>query len=164
MCWALRLVFDSLDGINTMSDDFSELVPDIERMAELTPQMAALMPAMIQTMKNQKQIMLNQYQAQKMQQDQNMAMQEDGTAMGEAFDAARNDDTFYLPPEAFETADFQRGMKLMMSPDGSSTIHRFPPGRSTDRGRHGAYRSVAYRGVRRHQGHPTGGIHRLCRR
>ena len=39
----------------------------------------------------------------------------------------RNDDTFYLPPEAFETADFQRGMKLMMSPDGkSSTIHRFP--------------------------------------
>ena len=120
MCWALRSVFDSLDGINTMSDDFSELVPDIERMAELTPQMAALMPAMIQTMKNQKQIMLNQYQAQKMQQDQNMAMQEDGTAMGEAFDAARNDDTFYLPPEAFETADFQRGMKLMMSPDGKA--------------------------------------------
>lgn len=55
-----------------------------------------------------------------MQQDQGMAMQEDGTAMGEAFDAARNDDTFYLPPEAFETADFQRGMKLMMSPDGKA--------------------------------------------
>jgi RND superfamily putative drug exporter len=45
-------------------------------------------------------------------------MQEDATAMGKAFDDARNDDTFYLPPEAFETADFQRGMKLFMSPDG----------------------------------------------
>ena len=33
MCWALRSIFDSLDGISTMSDDFSELVPDIERMA-----------------------------------------------------------------------------------------------------------------------------------
>ncbi len=118
MCWALRSVFDSLDGINTMSDDFQDLVPDIEHMAELTPQMAALMPAMIQTMKNQKQMMLNQYQAQKAQQDQNMAQQENATAMGQAFDAARNDDTFYLPPEAFETADFQRGMKLFLSPDG----------------------------------------------
>ncbi|MET0899081.1 MAG: MMPL family transporter [Mycobacterium sp.] len=120
MCWALRSIFESLDGISTMSEDFAELVPDIERMAQLTPQMAALMPAMIQTMKNQKQIMLNQYQAQKMQQDQNIAMQQDNTAMGEAYDTARNDDTFYLPPEAFETADFQRGMKLMMSPDGKA--------------------------------------------
>ena len=80
--------------------------------------MAALMPAMIQTMKNQKQYLLNQYQAQKAQQDQNMATQQDATAMGQAFDAARNDDTFYLPPEAFQTADFQRGIKLFLSPDG----------------------------------------------
>ncbi|MEH3139846.1 MAG: MMPL family transporter [Mycobacterium kyogaense] len=120
MCWALRSIFDSLDGISTMSDDFADIVPDLDRMAQLTPQMAALMPAMIQTMKNQKQMMLNQYQAQKMQQDQNIAMQEDSTAMGEAYDTARNDDTFYLPPEAFQTADFQRGMKLMMSPDGKA--------------------------------------------
>ena len=73
MCWSLRSVFDSLDGIGKMSDDFQDLVPDIERMADLTPQMAAVMPAMIQTMKNQKQMMLNQYQAQKAQQDQNIA-------------------------------------------------------------------------------------------
>jgi len=118
MCWAIRSIFDSLDGISQMSLDFADIVPDLEHMADLTPQMAALMPAMIQTMQNQKQMMLNQYQAQKAQQDQNMAMQEDATAMGEAFDDARNDDTFYLPPEAFETADFQRGMKLFMSPDG----------------------------------------------
>lgn len=120
LCYSMRSVFDSLDGISTMSDDFTDLVPDIERMAELTPQMAALMPAMIQTMKNQKQIMLNQYQAQQMQQNQNMAMQDNATAMGEAFDTARNDDTFYLPPEAFTTADFQRGLKLFMSPDGKA--------------------------------------------
>ncbi|WP_396930822.1 RND family transporter [Mycolicibacterium sp.] len=118
MCWALRSVFDSLDGIGKMSDDFQDLVPDIERMADLTPQMAAVLPAQIQTMKNQKQMMLNQYQAQKAQQDQNIAQQENATAMGQAFDAARNDDTFYLPPEAFGTADFQRGMKLFISPDG----------------------------------------------
>lgn len=118
VCWSVRSIFDALDGISTMSDDFEDLVPDLERLADLTPQLAALMPSMIQSMKNQKQIMLNQYQAQKAQQDQNMATQNDSTAMGQAFDAARNDDTFYLPPEAFETADFKRGIKLFLSPDG----------------------------------------------
>ncbi len=118
MCWSVRSVFDSLDGISQMSDDFQDIVPDLKRMSELTPQMAAVMPAMIQTMKNQKQYLLNQYQAQKAQQDQNIANQNNQTAMGQAFDASRNDDNFYLPPEAFGTADFQRGIKLFMSPDG----------------------------------------------
>ena len=118
VCWALRSIFDTLDGINTLSDDFQDLVPDIQRLADLTPQLAALMPSMIQVMKNQKQYLLNQYQAQKAQQDQNMAQQENATAMGEAFDAALNDENFYLPPEAFQTADFQRGIKLFLSPDG----------------------------------------------
>ena len=117
-CWALRSIFDTLDGIYTLSDDFQDLVPDVQRLADLTPQLAALMPSMIQVMKNQKQYLLNQYQAQKAQQDQNMAQQENATAMGEAFDAALNDENFYLPPEAFQTADFQRGIKLFLSPDG----------------------------------------------
>ncbi len=42
------------------------------------------------------------------------------TAMGQAFDAAKNDDSFYIPPEAFENPDFQRGLKLFLSPDGKS--------------------------------------------
>ena len=40
------------------------------------------------------------------------------TAMGQAFDTAKNDDSFYLPPEAFDNPDFQRGLKLFLSPDG----------------------------------------------
>ncbi|SOX56543.1 MMPL family transporter [Mycobacterium ahvazicum] len=118
MCWSLRSVFDALDGISTMSDDLSDLVPDLDRMDALMPQMVALMPPMIESMKSQKQMMLNQYQAQKAQQDQTMAMQDNATAMGEAFDAAKNDDSFYLPPEAFNNADFKRGIKLFLSPDG----------------------------------------------
>ncbi|MCC9180392.1 RND family transporter [Mycolicibacterium mageritense] len=118
MCHSLRSIFDALDGISTMSDDFADIVPDLHHMAELTPQMAAVMPAMIQTMKNQKQYLLNQYQAQKAQQDQNIANQNNQTAMGQAFDASLNDEFFYLPPEAFGTADFQRGIKLFLSPDG----------------------------------------------
>jgi RND superfamily putative drug exporter len=40
--------------------------------------------------------------------------------MGDAFDASRNDDTFYLPPEIFNNKDFKRGMKNFISPDGHS--------------------------------------------
>ncbi len=40
--------------------------------------------------------------------------------MGQAFDAANNDDFFYLPPEAFDNADFKRGLKLFLSPDGKA--------------------------------------------
>jgi uncharacterized membrane protein YdfJ with MMPL/SSD domain len=93
--------------------------------------MAAIIPAMIQSMRDQKQMMLNQYQSQKTQQDQTMASQGDSTAMGDAFDAAKNDDSFYLPPEAFDNADFKRGIKLFLSPDGHAVrftiIHQGDP-------------------------------------
>jgi putative drug exporter of the RND superfamily len=131
VCWSMRSIFESIDGISTLSDDFEDLVPDMQRMADLMPRLVAVMPAQIQSMKNQKQTLLNQYQVQKAQQDQTMAMQENSTAMGEAFDAAKNDDSFYLAPEAFETADFQRGIKLFMSPDGHAVrftiIHQGDP-------------------------------------
>ena len=33
---------------------------------------------------------------------------------------SKNDDSFYLPPEVFDNADFKRGMKNFISPDGKS--------------------------------------------
>ncbi len=131
VCWAMRSIFESIDGTDKISGDIEDMVPDMQRMADLMPKMVAVMPAQIQSMKNQKQTLLNQYQAQKAQQDQAMAMQENSTAMSDAFDAAKNDDSFYLPPEAFETADFKRGIKLFMSPDGHAVritiIHQGDP-------------------------------------
>ena len=95
-------------------------MPDMERLDTLMPQMVALMPSMIETMKSMKNISLTMYQSQKSQQDQMKAMQENQGAMGEAFDASKNDDSFYLPPEVFDNADFKRGMKMFVSPDGKS--------------------------------------------
>jgi RND superfamily putative drug exporter len=44
----------------------------------------------------------------------------DAMTMGRAFDAASNDDSFYLPPEVFENPDFQRAMNSFLSPDGKA--------------------------------------------
>ncbi len=117
-CWALRSIFDTLDGIDVMTDNFQDIIPDMERLNALMPQMVALMPSMIATMKNMRTYMLTMYQTQKGIQDQMSAMQDNSSAMGEAFDAAQNDDSFYLPPETFDNEDFKRGMKNFLSPDG----------------------------------------------
>jgi len=42
------------------------------------------------------------------------------TLMGQYFDEAKNDDSFYLPPEVFQNPDFQRGLKMFVSPDGKA--------------------------------------------
>ncbi len=118
VCYSLRSIFDTLDGIDVLTDDVQRLVPDLERLDTLMPQLVAIMPSMIETMKSMRNITLTMYQSQKGQQDQMKAMQENSTAMGQAFDASKNDDSFYLPPEVFDNADFKRGMKMFVSPDG----------------------------------------------
>jgi RND superfamily putative drug exporter len=45
----------------------------------------------------------------------------DSTAMAKAFDAAQNDDTFFIPPELFGNADFKRMLDIFISPDGKAT-------------------------------------------
>jgi putative drug exporter of the RND superfamily len=120
VCWSIRSIFDTLDGVDTLSDDIQNLMPDLERLDTLMPQLVALMPAQIATMKNMQRITLTMYQSQKSQQDQQKAMQENQGAMGQAFDASKNDDSFYLPPEVFDNADFKRGLKMFVSPDGKA--------------------------------------------
>jgi RND superfamily putative drug exporter len=63
--------------------------------------------------------------------DQMDQMSDNATAMGHAFDAAKNDDSFYLPPEVFKNADFKRAMKNFLSADGHAArfiiLHRGDP-------------------------------------
>jgi RND superfamily putative drug exporter len=40
--------------------------------------------------------------------------------MGDAFNAARNDDSFYLPQEALDNPDFAKGLEQFISPDGNA--------------------------------------------
>jgi RND superfamily putative drug exporter len=120
ICWALRSVFDTLDGVDKLSDNLGELVVDMDRLNQLMPQMLTIMPPMIENMKTMKTTMLTMQSTMGGLQDQMAEMQENANAMGQAFDAARNDDSFYLPPEVFENEEFKRGMKMFISPDGKS--------------------------------------------
>jgi RND superfamily putative drug exporter len=118
VCWSLRSVFDGLDGIDTMTDDIQSLLPIMDNLDKVMPQLTALMPEMIANMKDMKTTMLTMYQSQKGLLDQQIAAQKDSTAMGKAFDESKNDESFYLPPVTFKKAEFKRGMKSFISPDG----------------------------------------------
>ena len=118
ICWSLRSTFDALDGVDTMTDDFQALLPDLNRLDSLMPQMIAAMGPTIETMKSARTMMLTTYASQSSQQDQQAAMDENSSAMGDAFNNSHNDDTFYLPPEIFDNKDFKRGMDNFISPDG----------------------------------------------
>jgi RND superfamily putative drug exporter len=118
VCWSLRSVFDTLDGVDTATDDVQALLPDLERLDSLMPQLLALMPPQIETMKSMQKMMLTMHSSQASQQDQQAAMNDNQSAMGDAFNDSHNDDSFYLPPEIFDNKDFKRGMDNFISPDG----------------------------------------------
>jgi RND superfamily putative drug exporter len=120
VCWSIRSIFDTLDGIDTMSDDIQNLMPDMDHLGALIPQMLTLLRPMVATMKSMKTTMLTMQSTMSGLQDQLAATQKNQTAMGQAFDASKNDDSFYLPPEVFDNPDFKRGLKMFVSPDGKA--------------------------------------------
>jgi RND superfamily putative drug exporter len=120
LCWSLRSVFDSLDGISVITDQMDRMIVGFTDMNALMPEMLAQFPPMISTMENMQHMMLTMHQT---MYGMYSAMDEAGegaTEMGKAFDAAKNDDSFYLPPEVFDNPDFRRAMDLFVSPDGKS--------------------------------------------
>jgi putative drug exporter of the RND superfamily len=78
-----------------------------------------------------KSMMLTMHSSQASLYDQMDVMSQNATAMGQAFDASKNDDSFYIPPEVFDNPDFKRGEKMFLSPDGHAArfiiSHDGPP-------------------------------------
>ena len=118
VCNSLRSIFDTLDGVDLMTDDIQALVPDLERLDSLLPQLQAMMPPQIETMKKMRKMMLDDALQSGEPAGSAAAMNENQSAMGDAFNDSHNDDTFYLPPEIFDNKDFKRGMDNFISPDG----------------------------------------------
>lgn len=119
-CAALRSVFDALDGIGALTDQFGQLTTSLDKLNVLQPKLLALLPPQIASQASNRDLTLTNYATQKNLQDQQEAMQQNQNAMGKAFDTAKNDDSFYLPPEVFDNPDFQRGLKMFVAPDGKA--------------------------------------------
>ncbi|WP_374022759.1 RND family transporter [Mycobacterium sp. HNNTM2301] len=120
VCWALRSAFDALDGVDKLTDDLGGLVNETDRLDSLMPQLISLLPPIIDATTTMRDMTLTMYSTFTGLLDQMDAAQQGASAMGQAFDAARNDDSFYLPPEVFDNPDFKRGLAMFLSPDGKA--------------------------------------------
>jgi len=152
VCWSLRSIFDGLDGIDQLDEKLHDLTDDIKRTDSLTHETAELLPPMLASMNRTRGLTLTMHSTFQAMINQMEAMSDTGIAMGQSFDAARNDDFFYLPPEAFDNAEFQRGLKMFLSPDGKSArffiTHQGDPATPEGIGRVDAERTAAQLGLK----------------
>ncbi|MDX1873978.1 MMPL family transporter [Mycolicibacterium sp. 120266] len=126
-CWGVRSAFDAIDGVGTLSDNMGVLLKDMDAMTNgmgdidaLVPQLVNQLPPIISTATSMQQTMQTIHSSFAGLIDQMQQMTDTATAMGEAFDASKSGDYFYLPPEVFANPDFQKGLALFLSPDGKA--------------------------------------------
>ncbi|WP_373141021.1 MMPL/RND family transporter [Mycobacterium marinum] len=120
ICASLRSLFDAIDGVDKLSEDVGGMARATDRIDMIQPQLLAQLPQLIATMQTVKtlaQTLASTFSALVTQMED---MTRNSTQMGQALDGSKNDDSFYLPPEAFQNPDFQRGLTLFLSPDGAS--------------------------------------------
>ena len=120
ICYSLRSIFDSIDGVDDVSDKLGDLVKDLDKIDVLMPQLLSQFPEMIQIMQGMRTMLLTMHSSMSGIFGQMDESSNDPTAMGKAFDAAKNDDSFYIPPEVFKNPDFKRLLKIFLSPDGKA--------------------------------------------
>ncbi|BBZ44530.1 MMPL/RND family transporter [Mycobacterium parmense] len=120
VCFAIRSVLDVLDSVDQLTEKFENLTATLDKLDALQPKLVALIPPQISSQEINRELTMASYATQSGIYAQTQAAIDNATALGRAFDAAKNDDSFYLPPEVFNNPDFKRGLKLFLSPDGKA--------------------------------------------
>ncbi|UEA49407.1 RND family transporter [Mycobacteroides abscessus] len=120
VCQAFRSIFEVLDKIDELTENMDGMIVSMEQMDVIMPKMVEDMRDMIPLMESMQNMMLTMHSTMAGMYDLQDETSKDSTAMGRAFDKAKNDDSFYLPPEIFDNPDFKRGLKMFLSPDGKT--------------------------------------------
>ena len=132
VCSGMKSAYDSLDGVDKITQKLDELSPNLDNLDSIMPQLLTLLPPQIAAMKSVRTMMLTMHSTMSGMVDEMEKLSGDATAMGQDFDAAQNDDSFYLPRGAFDNPDFQRVINLFLSPDGKAArffiTHKGNPG------------------------------------
>ncbi|OLP04340.1 hypothetical protein BVU76_01410 [Mycolicibacterium porcinum] len=119
-CWAMRSLFDSLDGIDSLDAQIADAVTSFEAIDRLLPQMISQLERMMADSRSLLGVITNNYGPAHLQTTQTDQTYYDLINVGNDFDQSRSDDFFYIPREAFDNEDVKTGMQLMMSPDGKA--------------------------------------------
>lgn len=120
ICYSIRSIFDAVDGVDEVSEKLHALVGDLDKVDMLMPQLLAQLPPQIAIMESMRTMLLTMHSTMAGIFGQMDSQSDNSTAMGEAFDASKNDDSFYLPPAVFKSPGFKQVMNIFLSPDGKA--------------------------------------------
>src|ERR1700757_1044864 len=125
ICQALRSLSETVDNVDQLSEQLGNLLKGLVIIDTVTPQMVPAMQAMVEHMGTM---------ATEMRAMQSLTLSTQSTLhamipqmevmihpmidMAQAFDNAKNDDFFFLPPESLQTENFKVGLDFFMTPDG----------------------------------------------
>src|ERR1700757_930137 len=125
ICWAIRSLNETIDNVDQVSEKLGDLVKGLVIIDTVTPQMVPQMHAMAEhmgTMAKEMRIMqsltLTSQSTLHAMIPQLDVMIHPMIDMAQAFDNAKNDDFFYLAPEALDTENFKVGLDFFMTRDG----------------------------------------------
>ena len=107
-------------GSMELADQLQVMTGSLDHLDQLMPQILATLPPTIESMKTMRDFMVATHSTMAGVQAHQQELAQGSTLMGNYFDEAKNDDSFYLPPEVFKNPDFERGLKMFVSPDGKA--------------------------------------------
>src|SRR3954470_15242488 len=89
VCFALRSLFDALDGINQLTDQLASVSGSIAKLDELQPNLFSLIPPQIQNQETNRDLTMTNYATTAGIYDQSQAALENSTQLGAAYDASK---------------------------------------------------------------------------
>ncbi|OBI32037.1 RND family transporter [Mycolicibacter sinensis] len=119
ICWALRSAHDLSDNIDKFDEEMAAMIDGLTIIDTVTPQMVAALHGMAGHMATMRSVTLATQSTMSSIIPQLETMIPPMIDMAQAFDNAKNDDFFFLPPDAFATEDFKTGLDILMTPDGT---------------------------------------------
>ncbi|WP_100520894.1 MMPL/RND family transporter [Mycobacteroides abscessus] len=120
MCWAMRSLFDMTDQVDSMTDAVDDSLKAAVIQDAVTAQLVEVIGKSAAELDNMRKVVLTEQSTMRPMLTQMNELGRQMMDLGYAFDSSKNDEFFYLPPEAFDNPYFQIDLKYFVSPDGKS--------------------------------------------
>jgi putative drug exporter of the RND superfamily len=118
ICWALRSLLDSVDSVDKLTDELGNEVHGIAIIDTVTPAIITQIHTVAKNLETIQSLTLTLQSTLHALIPQLDVFIHPLVDLAQAFDNAKNDDFFFLPPDALNTPDFKVGMDFFMTPDG----------------------------------------------
>ncbi|MEZ0053460.1 RND superfamily putative drug exporter [Mycobacterium sp. MAA66] len=118
VCAALRALYDSIDTVDGITDELGNTVKGITIIDTVTPQIIPQIHSTLANLQAIQSLTMTLQSTLNSLVDQLDVFIDPLVNMAQVYDNAKNDDFFFLPPDALKTEDFKVGMNFFMTPDG----------------------------------------------